>query len=229
MSIKSLLTGAGVLLASLTASAAPSDHWQRWMSTYYQNPEPERVAQAFSELAEDGAFQQPEFTATAIGFFSQVFARHPERVDAWARRFDDLPEAGQRAMAAALWYSGHPRGETLLRRLGADAQQRTKIQRLATTTVTPVAATPVFSESSMNLQWGAFLVTGQPEHINQILAAVGRDAVAEAARTSLAFHAARHDRVLAICREQLNRQPNEVQSVLRAVIRDAEQRRTPTT
>jgi hypothetical protein len=229
MHMRSLLICASLLLALTgSASAASSDYWQHWMSSYYQHPQPERVVQAARGLAAEDAFQQPGFTATAIGFFSQVFAQHPEHVDVWFRQFGDLPEPAQRALASALWYSGHPRGETVLSRLASTSQYRSMIQRLARTPASPVDVTPVRSEASMNLQWGAFLVTGNPDHINQILAAIGDDAVGEAARSSLAFNAARHDRVLSICREQLNRQPKEVQSVLQAVIRDAEERRLPT-
>lgn len=223
MYFKTLLCFASLALASL-ASAAPARNWQTWMNQYYQNPQPDQVVDAAFGLAADGAFADADFTAKAIGFFSQVFDRHPERVDRWFRQFEALPDDARRTMAAALWYAGDRRAEAVLRRTAERSLYRGEIRQLAATQPAPVADTPVRSESSMNLQWGAFLSSGEAGHITQILAAIGHDAVGSAARTSLAFNAARHDRVLAICREQLDRQPNEVQSVLRAVIRDAEQR-----
>jgi hypothetical protein len=80
----------------------------------------------------------------------------------------------------------------------------------------------------MNLQWGAFLASGEERNVTNILAAIGRGQIGDSARVSLAFNAAQHDRVLQICRAQLDKQPNEVRSVLRAVINDAETKKQPT-
>jgi hypothetical protein len=76
----------------------------------------------------------------------------------------------------------------------------------------------------MNLQWGAFLANGDERHIIRVLDAIGSGerALDHAARMSLARSAANHPRVLEICQAQLTRQPAEVQSVLRAALRDAE-------
>ncbi len=220
MFYKTLLCIATVAFASLT-QAAPPARWMSWMDQYYLNPQPDQVVDAASALGD--SFADPAFTATAIGFFSQVFARHPDRVDGWFRQFARLPESAQRSLAAALWYSGDARGEKMLRRTAERSLYRGEIHQLATRPAVAVAETPVRSESSMDLQWGAFLASGQDAHITQILAAMGHGAVDAEARRSLAFNASRHDRVLTIFREQLDRQPNEVQSMLRAVLRDAEQ------
>jgi len=76
----------------------------------------------------------------------------------------------------------------------------------------------------MNLQWGAFLATGDQQNVTNILAALGRgeSELTTAARYALAEAAAAHPRVLAICREQLGRQPASVRTLLQAAVQAAE-------
>jgi len=148
----------------------------------------------------------------ATGFLSEVFTQNPDRVDAWLAKLQDLPAAHRRIVALALWKAGNPAGVGMLKKMGMDAGH-TK----------PVASTPVLSASSMNLQWGAFLATGDVKYITNVLAAIGtgRPGLDEAARYALAKDAAAHPRVMSICREQLATQPAQVQKVLSAAIDDA--------
>ena len=94
----------------------------------------------------------------------------------------------------------------------------------------PFAA--VRSVTSLNLQWGAFLATGETTPMRSILAALGAGdnaQLSQSVRWSLAQNAVQHPRVLAICRDELSRQPNEIRETLRAVIHDSEARRQPST
>lgn len=233
MNLKKFAWIAGALLAfAASLSAAPTSRqggrWQQWMNNYYLNPQPALVVQAAHALSDSGYFEQPGAVATSIGFFSQVFAAHPEQVDSWLARTSDLPQNHRRLIAVAAWYAGAPAGEKLIRQLGVSSAYRAELERTLSVVEGNVTTTPVLSESSMNLQWGAFLATGADKHVVSILTGMGRGNLAESARVVLAFNAAQHDRVLEICRQQLDRQPNEVRSILRAVINDVE-RKEPTT
>lgn len=208
---------------AVTVSVAPlTSRSERWMNSFYQSSESAGLVRHVYALSRDGYFERDGAVATSIGFFSQIFAANPGQVDSWFAQFRELPAAHQRLMAAALWYAGNPKGDRLLSRLSAKSSQSDEIAQLVARGTAGVAETPVVSEQSMNLQWGAFLATGADQHVTSILAAIGRGEVGDAARVSLAFNAAQHDRVLQVVRAELDRQPNEVRSVLRAVINDAE-------
>lgn len=229
MNLKKLVICAGLIAGLVgSVSAASSNHWDQWMNDYYKSPSTDKVVQSAFGIGHADYLDRPGATATVIGFYSQIFAANPDKVDAWFSRFQSLPIEGRRAMAAALWYSGDPRGERELRKVADGSEVEADIKRLIAYSATPVSETPVLSESSMNLQWGAFLANGSAAHVNQILAAIGRGDVGDSARVSLAFNAANHDRVLNIVRDELNRQPNDVRSMLRAVINDAETKAQPT-
>jgi len=226
-----LLVASFALAASGVSLAANTSPAQSWLNTYYQDPQPSELATAVRALSREGYFESAGQPAQAIGFFSSVFAEHPELIDTWFAQFNTLPSKHQRVLASALWYSGDPRGEVLLRGMSnkSSPEVRAGIDRLLAQNARPVLLTPVLSESSMNLQWGAFLASGKEVYITNILSAVGSGlpGLNEAARISLAMKAAAHNRVMEICRAQLDKQPNEVRSVLRAALNEAETHRAP--
>lgn len=220
----SALAGLALAVASLTASAEPAGRWEQWLDHYYQHPQPEKIVEAAFGLSHEDYYSQPGSIPTAIGFFSTVFAQNPEKVDAWFAEFRHFSAGDQRLLASALWYAGNPKGAEILRRLASTASEDSQaaIDRVLNERQIAVTDSPVRSDSSVALQWGAFLASGNEKPVTNILAAIGRGEVGDSARMSLAFNAAQHDRVLEICRTQLDKQPNEVRSVLRAVINDAE-------
>lgn len=213
---------AGLLLASTVALRAELSA-QGWLETYYLNPQPAELPAAIRKLSQEGYFQRAENTAIAIGFIGTVFAKHPDRVEGWLKQLGNLPDRERRLLAAALWQSGHAAGNDTLRALAKDSPVRAEVERLATLPSQRLAETPVQSASSMNLQWGAFLASGDQRHVVAILDAFGlnQPQLNSAARMALAQHAAAHPRVLEICRAQLDRQPEDVRSELRAALRDA--------
>jgi hypothetical protein len=210
-----------VLISSAIAGTAVSA--PAWLESYYLNPEPANLAAEVQRLSESGFLDRSENTAVAIGFLGALFARHPERVEGWLAETGGLPARHRRILAAALWQSGHAAGPALLRTMADQSPVRAEIERLATLPPPVIAETSVVSVSSLRLHWGAFLATGDERHIVSILDAFGRNepALTSAARLALARHAAVHPRVLAICRAQLDRQPEEIRSELRAALHAA--------
>src|SRR4051812_15507258 len=210
---------AGLVLASpFAALAAPSA--EAWLETYYLDPQPTRTIEVFQSLSRDGYFDRAGNIPVAIGFFSTVFKQNPERVDRWLLQLGDLPLRHHRLLAAILWQAGHPLGAEMMHVLGENSPLRYEIQRLAELEGRTVAEPPVLSPASMNLQWGAFLASGDERYLLNIFEAIGarEPGLDLAAQAALAQHAADHPRVLEICRAQLAQQPAEVQSVLRAAV-----------
>lgn len=214
---------AGALAASALIARADVSG-QAWLETYYLNPQPAKIPAAIAQLSREGYFDKAENTAVAIGFLSTVFAQHPTKVEGWLSAMDDLPAKHQRLLAAALWQAGHPRGSELLAKFAQQSPVRNEVMRLAETPSQPVNVTPVRSPSSMRLQWGAFLASGEERHIVSILDAFGLNepSLHSAARMALAQNAAAHPRVMEICRAQLDRQPEEIRSELRAAMNQAQ-------
>lgn len=216
--------GFALVLSQAATAVASTTNWNQWMQNYYQAPAPDQVVAAVYALSADGAFQGPGEPAKAIGFLSTVFAQNPDRVGEWAVAFRNLPAADRRLVAAALWYSGVPAGDRELRLLARDADpaQRAELEALLARGPQALRSTPVLSESSLNLQWGAFLASGDSQHILNALAALGsgEPGLSTAARYSIAEQAAAHAKVYEICQAQLARQPANVREQMRAALAD---------
>ncbi len=225
------LLAAGSLLAALSSlasaqvSAVANGPGQNWLTHYYENPRPDALPLAAHQLSREGYFDSVGQPAVAIGFFAAVFSQHPQDVNYWLHETADLPDAHRRVLVSAAWLAGSPRGAALLREMSENSSWGTRIQitDMLRREPTPVAVTPVRSESSMNLQWGVFLATGDEQPIVSVLAALGsgESDLSTAARYSLAQNAAEHRRVLDICRAELTKQPESVRSELRAALNDA--------
>jgi hypothetical protein len=198
---------------------------RQWMENYYQHPSPDALVQAVCSLNYDGYFEEPAQQDAALGFFSTVFQQNPKQVDYWLRSARFLPLPTRRTLAIAAWLAGDPAGARQVRELFGTLKYpvRAEVDRLLAAGTVSVYETPVISEASMNLRWGAFLASGDERHIVSVLEALGSNepGLATSARFALAQDAASHPRVLEICKEQLDRQPNAIRAELRAVVDDA--------
>jgi hypothetical protein len=197
----------------------------QWMENYYRHPAPNAFVEAVCSLSNDGYFEDPAGQYAAFGFFATVFQQNPKQVDSWLHASRFLPISTRRTLAIAAWLAGDPSGERRVRELSSTFKYpvRTEVDRLLAAKPMSVYETQVVSEDSMNVRWGAFLASGDERHILSVLEALGSNepGLATSARFALAQDAASHPRVLEICREQLDRQPQSIRTELRAVVDDA--------
>jgi hypothetical protein len=212
-------------LQTAADSRLATERSYQWLSHYYENPRPDDLVGSVYSLSRAGYFDAAGQPATAIGFFSVVFAQNPQRVNAWLARTSELPATHRRILAAAAWLAGHPAGARQLRELtaGAHDELQTKIAALLASGPVSIAQSTVRSQSSMDLQWGAFLAGGDDRNIVNILSSFGygEPGLTSAARYALAQNAMAHPRVLAIVKAQLDRQPEAIRAELRAALNEA--------
>jgi hypothetical protein len=219
---KIILSGLGALLLLTPGFATPRlTSAEDWLNHYYENPQPERFVPAIYELSHMGFFERPGHVPLAIGFISSLFAHNPELIDQWVVMCSGLPRAHQRLMASALWYSGSAKGADYLRAYTrvVDPELRADLVQLLATKPDLYDA-EVHSMSSLNLHWGAFLATGESQHIIRLLAALGSDdpGLSAAVRLALAEKATAHPRVYEICQDELSRQTAEVRGQVQTAL-----------
>ncbi len=216
----------GLALMALNDLRADGNFGRNWISQFSQNPRPDDLVQAVYSLDRAGYFDGPGQPATAIGFFSVVFKESPSEVEGWLKdSFKFLPEQHRRILAAAAWLAGSPAGAKQLRELADHAygDARGEVYQLLATKPVPVSKIAVVSEGTMNVQWGAFLASGDEAPILKVFAALGSNepGLATSARFALAQKAAEYPRVLQICREQLDRQPQAIRAEIQAALNEA--------
>jgi len=224
------------------AQAAPLDlstveSAAQWLTHYYEAPNPKLVSRAMLVLSKEGVFQKDESAAPTFGFLAGVLAKNKSIAPSLIKDLTALPEGEQKVLVLGIWYSGRPDTKKLLRGLLATMpQHKENIENLLHSE--PLRLTQIPLEQGpwvLDALWGNFMATGDAEPVKRVMEAlpwVGVEshlpqyAVGNAARWSLASHAAQHRRVLALCREQVKVQPPEVANVLKEVIASAEARRT---
>lgn len=197
---------------------------RQWMDHYSQNPQPQELISAVLSLDQDGYFQSAAQRDSAIGFLSVVLRQNPNEVAFWLRTSNRvLSEQPRRILAAAAWFAGRPEAGPQLQKI-AFASERAEIDRLvADGRQADIAAIPVSSEPAMNLQFGAYLASGDQRYIGNIFAAFGSNepGLTNAARYTLARNAVEYPRVLEACRSELARQPSAVRAQFEAALNAA--------
>jgi hypothetical protein len=212
--------------AVLHADTGSSDnsYGRQWMDHYYQNPRPNDFLRAVYSLNRDGYFDTDTQPNTAIGFFATVFKQNPEQADQWLRASATLlPDRGRRILAVAAWLAGNPTGTKQVETMSScdSSDVRDGVARLVSKAPpSSVSEIPVDSEPSMNIQWGAYLASGDRRNITNVLAALGSNepGLATSARFALAQDASADPRVLEICRAELSRQPEPMRAEFEAAV-----------
>lgn len=226
MTISKFVIAAGISLATFSSlQAAPLDG-RHWLSDYYRDPRPDQLVQATIQLTQSGYFSSPREDAIAMGFFTTVFRQNPAWVDSWLNDASHLlPDHEYRILVVAAWQSGNVLGARRMRELAVYTSPdiRASVTGLLARGPVPVADVVVASQEDMNLQWGAYLASGDSRYILNILAALGsnRPGLAANARFELAQDAAADAQVMAICRDQLTRQPREISTQIEAALSSA--------
>ncbi len=232
MKVIRILLATGASFAAVAGLRAETQSGRQWLEQYYRNPRPQDLITEVRSLDREGYFATAAQRDTAIGFFSVVFRQNPQEVGGWLRAASRvLPETPRRVLAAAAWYAGSPAAAQQLRQLSAsDAlAERQDIARLAASGSRPeVAAIPVASEPALNLQWGAFLASGEQRYLGNVFAAFGSEqpGLSAAARYTLVRSAVGDPHVMDLCRSELARQPASVRAEFNTALDEAQSRKS---
>jgi hypothetical protein len=226
MKLLPLTIAAGLALAALPQVRAETGSGKNWMDHYYETPHSADFVPGVVALSREGVFDSDHQKFIAIGFLSKVFEQNPGAVAGWLRAaMPLLPEQGQRVLVAAAWMASNPAADRYLPRFYAQSvgEQRditgTMIDEKA---VTPVVDIPVNTVHAMDLQWGAFLASGDERYVTNVFTAFGsaQPGLATAARYTLVQNAAADPRVMQVCRDVLSRQPDSVRAQFQAALND---------
>jgi hypothetical protein len=137
-----------------------------------------------------------------------------------------LPDQGKRTLLASAWLARNPASYRYLHEVhsvSSGDQRDAAEQMIGQETVPAVADIPVTSVHAMDLQWGAFLASGDERYIVNVFAAFGSDrpGLATEARYTLVQNAAANPRVMQVCRDVLDRQPASVRAEFQAALNEA--------
>jgi hypothetical protein len=205
----------------------------RWITHYYANPEPHRVAEAIHAASSQGFMKNAQKASPLIGFVAGVISKNPSMAQPLAEQLISLPEVDQPALILGIWYSSHPEAKPLLKELTQFMpKHKVMIDYLLNNDRPTLLELPLEQGAwVLDVLWGYFMATGDEALIVRIMSAlpwinikgdVPRLLIGGAAKWSLISNAIQHKAVMTICLNARMSQPKAVTDVLREVIAEAE-------
>ena len=204
-----------------------------WITYYYSNPEPHRVAEAIRAASSHGFMKNGQKAPPFIGFIAGVMSKNPSMAQSLAEQLTSLPEVDQPVLILGVWYSAYPEAKPLLERLTESMpKHKEMIDHLLANGRPSLLDLPLEQGPwVLDALWGNFMATGDNAPVARIISALAwisvrgdapRLLVGGAARWSLISNAIQHRPVMTACRNEVESQPKEVAKVLREVIAEAE-------
>lgn len=186
-----------------------------WVEYYYQHPEPDSVDKAAKDAHELGVLNS-RYMPIMIGFFAGVFQTNKDLRQPIASLNYSFPQVERHAILRGLYLSS-------------------KNDDPAPLLVEPLDKTPLI----IDILWGYFYATADEAAVKKVIEALPWSAMKQedvkkdekkklrrqigvAAKQSLTANAARHQRVMEICKQELPGQTPEIKPILQEVINQAE-------
>jgi hypothetical protein len=235
---------------STSSSFQNKDEVLRWIETYYQNPEPHRVLDAFRTLARENAFgtQNKDFNWNMVGFFWGCMRDNAASMAEWCATIGDLEEPSKTWWWTAVWQAQTDAGnQALLEGIKLPEGHKNKL-KYNWLQEKPQDITQVGFRGNgaqhINMLWNAFYATGsermiyklyeafvpaEPKQpttpVEQELAARRRQRNAEMVvnvRSSFAENLPKHPKALEICRASIDKLKDPVKSQIAALVAEAD-------
>jgi len=204
----------------------------RWLTFYYENPEPNRITNAVEYMSQSGFLDDNNTISPVFGFLSGVFRGNPKQLDSWLKDMRNLKEEHLGVVILGLWYSGLPDSKSKVSEL-LDKHPKLKPEFSFIKQGSPMTVEQIPLEQGpwvLDALWGKFMATGESTPVKRIITTlpwldakgdVNLLLVGGSARWSLTSNAVQHKRVLEICEETAKNQTGEVAVKLAEVIENA--------
>ncbi len=159
-----LLAVAGAAAQQPTPQAAPGDSL---LSTFYQDPRPERLVGFLDRLRASPSLQNRDAYPLIAGFYAVVFRSHPDLVEKLMPQSLDARIA--ETMAAALRLSSNrAMYQAFERRLAATGRDL-EVAGVFVNLPSRLEDLEITAPSSLNILWGAAFASGDPKFVRLIL------------------------------------------------------------
>lgn len=208
------------------------DEFGKWLTFYYQNPEPSRVPEAINYMSKSGLLDNKGAYPPISGFLSGAFRDNPDKMASWLGQLGSLDERHLGVVVLGVWYAGLPQSQkTAYALLEKHAKLKAEYAYLYKGSPAPIEEIPLEQGPwVLDALWGKFMATGDSAPVKRIATTlpwidgkgdVTRLLTGGAARWSLTSNAVQHKRVLDICESIAAADNDEAAVKLRKIIEDA--------
>ncbi len=213
------------------AGFSSPDDFERFVTHYYQHPEPDRIVPSLHYLARELGVPADESTARAglFAFYAAILKQDASPSLASVPGIADLQDESPEFLWQVLWFAGTPASRSLLETL-APPRTSARWERWDRQRQVPSRdplTLPPQDIGVLEILWGSFFATGDPRYVERVigvlaLAGVEHDAgkirIGASAEASLVTNARQHPKVVEICKAAAPRQPRGVRKTLEAIV-----------
>jgi hypothetical protein len=216
----------------------------KWMQSYYKSPNPELFLAGFDEY--NRVAKNPGMTPLGITFFSELFKKHPDRVEGWILQVKQwkLSPIAEQTLWSAIKYSGVPNANQILNRelKSSEGYRNSIIKETIDIKLTEFwGKVPPSMPQDLDALWGRFFATGNKSLLNPIAdslewspeenekdVSLGKSLVGIAAEWSLAANAKTNEDILIFLKDRhKSLKSSKVKNKIASVIEKAENKSKP--
>ena len=205
----------------------------QWINNYRDNRTPARLPVAVQSMSRLGLFRDMDGAGVYVGFIAGVLGDNPAQAAALVEKMFPMPPEEQTVLIRGIAFSGLADWKGLLTKFSERMPaRRTLIEKHLADKAETLQNLPLDTgPAPVDTLWGFYFATGSAEPVLRILTAlpwstdtrdVNKLTVGSMAKWTLASNAMREKPLLDLLRDQVERQPKEVQTPLRDVITAAE-------
>jgi hypothetical protein len=208
----------------------------RWITYYYLKPEPEKTVAAIRLMSTTGKLDDQAALSPIMAFLSEVFRQNPKQLPIWADQLKDIKPEHRRLVWQALRLSGLKKEVDVILKTARKNEKATMedqffIDELYMRDPPDLLTVPIRNSGTLDAMWGHFVASGDERFIVRIIETlaglgkpkdIGAFETATAARLSLTSNAVQHPKVMAVCKKQIETQPEEIKSILKTIVTEAE-------
>jgi hypothetical protein len=205
----------------------------RWINSYRQNPEPQRLPGAVQAMSRLALFKELDAAGVYVGFTAGVLGANPDLAEKLVAQMFPMPPEDQVVIVRAIAYSGLPAWKELLGKFIERMPARKVLiehhlyGKGQTLLKLPLDTTPAV----LDTLWGYYFATGSVEHVGRILTTlpwskdqndVEKLTLGNMAKWTLANNALQDKELLDYLKQEMGTRPKDVAEPLREVITAAE-------
>jgi hypothetical protein len=147
------------------------DDFSKWMTFYYQKPDPARFPEAVEYMSESGLLDNENALAPSFGFLAGVFHDNPQQLEGWIKQLDSLNEPHLGVVVLGLWYANLPDSQ---KRVYAFLEKHQNLKQrfgyLYKGSPMPVEKIPLEQGAwVLDALWGNFMATGNKIPVQRIM------------------------------------------------------------
>ncbi len=230
-----------ILILSQNTYAKENINYEKWLTFYYENPQPEYFVEVVKLLHKNKVFKNKDAMVPVAFGLSQIMAQNPSKIEQWMTDLKTIRKKHKRLFNSMLWSSATKEGLELLRK----SVKEKEFELYFSTPPAPIYEVDPGALNILDMNWAYFFITGDKKPIINIINAIKYEeyeknvigfkkskktdedrrtaflgAIFKAAKWSLTSNAKQHKKVYEILQNEYNLSTGKRKAFLEGIIND---------